>query len=219
MRRNIRRQTDRNTGCAVDQQVRIARRQHIRLLQRIIEVKTERNGILVNIPKHFQRKRRHSRFRITHRRRAVSVNRAEVAMAIDQQRTHAVRLCHTNHGVVDRAVAMRMIFTETIADDTRTLFMRLIGRHAQLAERKQNPALNGLESILHTRERTFQNDMLRIGNHGNVHNLVHGLLNNLMTRCCFLGRLSAVFPACHYFAFPSRARNVSTLLKSAYVVI
>lgn len=48
-------------------------------------------------------------------------------MAIDQQCTHAVRLRHTHHGVVDRAVAMRMIFTETIADDTRTLFVRLIG--------------------------------------------------------------------------------------------
>ena len=110
---------------------------------------------------------------------------------------------------------MRMIFTQTVTDDARAFLMRLIGCHAQFVQREQDAALNGLESILHTRKRAFQNDMLRIGNHGNMHDLVHGLLDNLMTRCCFLGRLSAVFPACHYFAFPSRARNVSTLLKSA----
>ena len=114
---------------------------------------------------------------------------------------------------------MRMIFAQTIADNARALFMRLIRRNAQLVERKQNAPLNRLEAILHTRERTFQNDVLRIRNHRDVHHLVHRTLNDLVTRRILLRRLPTFLFACHYFAFPSRARNVSTLLKSAYVVI
>ena len=43
---------------------------------------------------------------------------------------------------------MRMIFAQTIADNARALFMRLIRRNAQLVERKQNAPLNRLEAIL-----------------------------------------------------------------------
>ena len=110
---------------------------------------------------------------------------------------------------------MRMVFAQTIADNARAFFVRLIRRNAQLVEREENTPLNRLEAVLHARERTFQNDVLRIRNHRDVHHLVHRALDDLVMRRSPLRRLTAFLFACHYFAFPSRARNVSTLLKSA----
>ena len=215
VRRNIRRQTDRNAGCAVHQQVRISRGQHIRLLERIVKVEAERHGVLVDIPQHFQRERRHARFGVTHRGRAVAVNRAEISMAVNQQGAHAVWLRHAHQRVVNRAVAMRMVFAQTIADNARAFFVRLIRRNAQLAEREENTPLNRLEAVLHARERAFQNDVLRIWDHRDMHDLFHRTLDDLVMRRSPLRRLTAFLFACHYFAFPSRVRNVSTLLKSA----
>ena len=215
VRRNIRRQTDRDAGCAVHQQIRISRRQHIRLLERIVKVEAERHRVLVDIPQHFQRKRRHACFGVTHGGRAVAVDRSEVAMTVNQHGAHAIRLRHAHHRVVNRAVAMRVVFAQTVADNARTFFVRLIRCNAQLVEREENTPLNRLKAVLHTRERAFQNDMLRIRDHRDMHDLFHRALNDLVMRRSPLRRLTAFLFACHYFAFPSRARNVSTLLKSA----
>jgi len=139
-------------------------------------------------------------------------------MSIDENAAQAVRLRHTNHRIIDRAVAVRMVFTQTIANNTRALLVRLIRRDAQFVKREENASLDGLETIFHARQRPFENDVLCIRDHGNVHDLFHGPLNDLMLRLILhrFGGLSA----CHYLLpFPSCARNVSTLLKSAYVVI
>ena len=110
---------------------------------------------------------------------------------------------------------MGMIFAQTVADNARAFLMRLVRRDAQLVEREENTALDGFKAVLHARKRTLENDMLGVRNHGDVHDLFHGALNNLVLRLAFPGRLSALSPACHYFTFPSLTRNVSTLLKSA----
>ena len=144
---------------------------------------------------------------------ALSVDGAEVAVPIHQHRAHAVRLCHAHHGIVDGEISVRVILAQAVAHDARALLVRLIRRDAQLVERKENAALHGLEAILHARQRALQDDVLRVGNHRDVHDLFHGPLDDLMLRLVF-GRLFVLF-ACHYCAFPSRARNVSTLLKSA----
>jgi hypothetical protein len=60
-----------------------------------------------------------------------------------------------------------------VADDARALLVRLVGRDAQLVQGEENAALNGLEAVLHARQRTLQDDMLRVGNHGDVHDLFH----------------------------------------------
>ena len=144
VRRNVGRKADRNAGGAVDQQVGIARWQHVRLLEGVVKVEAERHGILVDVAQHLQRQRRHACFGITHRSGAVAVDGTEVAVTVDQKAAQAVRLSHTHHRVIDRAVAMRMIFAEAITDNTRALLMRFIRRHAQLVERKENAALDGL---------------------------------------------------------------------------
>ena len=162
MRRNIRRQTDRNAGCAVHQQIRISRRQHIRLLERIVKVEAERHGVLVDIPQHFQRERRHARFGVTHRGRAVAVNRAEIAMAVNQQGAHAVWLRHAHHRVVNRAVTMRMVFAQTIADNARAFFVRLIRRNAQLHHIVEYSSVYGLQSVSDIRKGSSYDNAHRI---------------------------------------------------------
>ena len=60
-----------------------------------------------------------ARFGVAHRRRRIAVDRAEIALAVDQRQAHREILRHPHHRVVDRLVAMRMVFTHHVADDAR----------------------------------------------------------------------------------------------------
>ena len=66
VRRHIRRHTYRYTGRSVDQQVRDPGRKDRRLLLRLVKVRNEINGILVDIREHLHGDFRESRLRITH---------------------------------------------------------------------------------------------------------------------------------------------------------
>ena len=67
---------------------------------------------------------------VAHRRRVVAVDRAEIALAVDQRQAHGEVLRHADHGVVDRGVAVRVVFTHDVADDAGRLAVRLVRRVA-----------------------------------------------------------------------------------------
>ena len=96
MRRHVRRHSDSNTACAVDQQVREAARQHNRLFQAVVEVILHIDGILVDIAKHLFCEFTQTRLRITHGSCSIAIDRTEVTLTIHQAITHCPRLRHTN---------------------------------------------------------------------------------------------------------------------------
>ena len=65
----------------------------------------------------------------------------EVSMAVHHRITGCPVLCHVDECSVDRAVAVRVIFTHRITDDTRALTVRLIRRIVQFTHGVQNTSL------------------------------------------------------------------------------
>ena len=126
MRRNVRRHADGDTAGAVHQQMRETCRKHGRLLLRLIKVGNKVHGIFTDIRGHFHGNFTQSRLGITHGRCAIAVHGTEVAVSIHQRVTGVEILCQLYQSVIDGTVAMRVIFTHGIADDTRALSVRLV---------------------------------------------------------------------------------------------
>ena len=117
VRRDIRRHPNRDSVRAIDQQIRNLRRQNFRLLLRAVEVIDEIDGILVDIGQHPLGQSRQAAFGVAIGGGRVAVDRAEIALAVDQRVTHAEGLRHAHQRIVHRAVAVRMVPLEHFADD------------------------------------------------------------------------------------------------------
>ena len=61
----------------------------------------------------------HADFGVTHGSRGVTVDRPEVSLTIHQWVAQGKILCHSNDGVVDRRVAVGVVFTNDITHDPR----------------------------------------------------------------------------------------------------
>ena len=78
-------QADRDAAGAVEQHERQARRQQLRLLGRAVVVGHEVDRAFVDLVEQQPRDRRQARLGVAHRRGAVAVALAEVALAVDQR--------------------------------------------------------------------------------------------------------------------------------------
>lgn len=61
---------------------------------------------------------RQTNFGITHRRGGVAVDGTKVTTAVHQHVTQRERLRHTHDGAVYRDVAVRVVFTDYVTNDT-----------------------------------------------------------------------------------------------------
>ena len=84
----------------------------------VIVVCSEIYGISIDISKHFPSDTGHANFGVTHGCRRVAVDRAKIPLSIDEGITQGKLLRHTDDGVVDGDIAMGMIFTDYITNDT-----------------------------------------------------------------------------------------------------
>ena len=151
---------------AVHQQVREAAGHHGGLHQRLVEVRVEVHGLLVDVPHQLQRQLGKPRLGVSHGRRAVAVHGAEVALALHQQRAGGEVLRQAHHGVVDRAVAVGMVFTQHVAHDARGLPERLVRRDAHLVHRIQDAPVHGLQAVAHVGQRPRHDDRHGVGDEG-----------------------------------------------------
>ena len=126
VRGNVSRHTDRDTVRPVDEHVREARRQNSGLHARIVERRIEVDGFLVEVAKHFRGKFGKPRFGVSHCRRGVAVDRTEVTVSFNEREIDCKVLRKSDERVVDRAVAVGVVFTETVTDDTRAFSERLV---------------------------------------------------------------------------------------------
>ena len=163
MRRDIGRHADGDAAGAVDQQVRITRRQDNRFLARLVIVFLEVDGFLVDVLQQCLGRFRQARLGIPHGSRRIAIHRAEVALTVDQRQTHGEGLRHTHQRVVDRLIAMRVILAHHIADDQRRFPVGPVTGIAAFAHRIENPAVNRLQPVAH------------IGN-GARHDYAHGVV-------------------------------------------
>ena len=153
VRRYVRRHAHGDAGRAVDEQIRQARGQDGRLLERAVEVFGEVDRLLVDVGEHLVRDGREPRFGVAHRGGRVVVDRAEVALPVDQRRAQRERLRHANQRVVNRPLAVRVPLAQDLAHEPRALLVRGIRAHAQVVHRVEYAPLNGLQPVPNVRQR------------------------------------------------------------------
>ena len=138
-------------GAAVDEQVGQLRRQHRRLLLRAVVVVDEVDGVLVDVGEQLAGDRREARLGVAHRRRGVAVDRAEVALPVDQRVAHREVLGQPDQRVVQRDVAVRVVLAHHLADDRGALAVGARRAEPHLVHRVQDPAMDRLEAVAHVR--------------------------------------------------------------------
>ncbi len=162
VRRDIGRHTDRDAGRTIDQQVRDTGRQYRRLSFLAIVVRYKIDRIFFDIGQNFARDLVQAALGVTHRRSVVAVDRTKVTLSIHQRITHRKVLRHANQGVVNRLVAVRVVFTHDFTDYARALHVGAIPYIISLMHRVQNPAMHRLQAIAHIRQRAPHNHTHRV---------------------------------------------------------
>ena len=162
VRRDVGRHADGDAGGAVDQQVRQPRRQDDRLGLGPVVVRPERNRRLLDFREHLVADSRQPALRVAHRRRAVAVERAEVARAVDERIAQREGLRHAHERLVERRVAVRVVAAHHVADDLRALAMLDVGGQILLPHRVEDAALHRLEAVADVGQRARGDDRQRV---------------------------------------------------------
>ena len=166
------RHADRDSLRSVDQEIRNADRQDQGLLLGLIKVGAEIRHVLVQIrQKGLFRDLLQARFRVAHGRRPVSLDIAEVSVAVDQGKSLFELLGHDDQGIVDRAVAVGMVFTHGIAYDTGALSIGPVRADPQLIHIVEGAPLYRLEAVAHVGQGTGNDDTHRVVDIGLLHEL------------------------------------------------
>ena len=142
----------------MNQHVGQQRRQDQRLVRRVVEVRLEIDRIAVDVAEELRRDLRQSRLGVAHLRRRVAIDRAEVALPVDQRVAHGEVLGHAHQGVVDGAVAVRVELAHHVADRAGGLAIARGRADAELLHPVEDAALDGLEAVPHVRQGARDDD-------------------------------------------------------------
>ena len=102
VRRDVGRHADGDAGRAVDQEVGHAAGQHLGLAPRLVVVGHPVDGVGVDVAQHLHGDLAEARLGVTHGRRRVALDGAEVALAVDERVAHVEVLGHAHERRVDR---------------------------------------------------------------------------------------------------------------------
>jgi len=172
----------RDARAAVGEEVRDAAGQDDGLLARAVVVGDEIHRLHVDVGHHLGGHLRHARLGVTHRRRGVAVDGAEVALPVHEGVAQAEILRHAHQGVVDRRVAVGMVFAHDFADDARRLLVGLVGAVAQVVHGVEDATMDGLQAVSYVGKRSTDDDAHRIVEIGALHLLFDGD-RNLVLGC------------------------------------
>ena len=138
--------------------------QHQRLLQGVVVVRPHVHGFLVEVGQQLVGQLRHADLGVTHGRRRVAVDRAEVPLAVDQRVAQGEVLGHADDGVVGRRVAVGVVLTDHVADDAGRFLVRLVPVVAHVVHGEEAAPVHRLQPVAHVGERPADDDA-----HGVVH--------------------------------------------------
>ena len=97
--------------------------QHQRFAFAAVVVVAEIDGFFFNVGQHFVGDFRHADFGVTHGCGGIAVHRAEVALPVHQHIAHGKRLRHADDGLIYRGIAVRVVFTDNVADHAGGFFV------------------------------------------------------------------------------------------------
>ena len=90
-------------------------------------------------------------------------------MPVDERQPHGEGLGHPHQGVIDRLVAVRVVFAHDVADDPRGFDVAAIGPQAQLVHAVENSALHRLEPVAGIGQRAGVDDRHGVFEEGIAH--------------------------------------------------
>ena len=126
------------------------------------------NGFFLKIGQQRVRQLGHPDLGVSHRCSRVAIDGAEITLAVDERITKRECLRHTNDGVVNRRITVRVVLTNHVTNDASGLFIRLVPVVVQLVHCKQDTAVNGFQTI---------SDIGQCAPDNNAHRIIHvGLL-------------------------------------------
>ena len=123
MRRNACRHADGDAACTICQQIGEQTGHNLGLFVFPIVGRAKICRILIQPVHELNRGARQTRFGISIRSRIIAVDVAKVALPVHQRIPQRKSLREPDHCVINRLVAMRVIFTDNIADDTGTFLI------------------------------------------------------------------------------------------------
>src|SRR5690554_1181878 len=94
----------------------------------------------------------HAHFGVTHCRGAIAIYGTEVTLAINQHVPQRKWLGHTHDGVINSRVAVRVIFTDHVTNNTGGLLVGLIPVVVEHVHGKEHTAMHRLQAIAHVRQ-------------------------------------------------------------------
>ena len=154
MRRDVGRHADGDAAGAVDQQVRELGRQDHRLLLAPVIVRLKIDGLVLEIVEKSHGGAREPNLGVALGRGRIAVDRAEIALPVDQRHAHGELLRHAHQRVVDRLVAVRVILTHGVAGHARRFVVGAIRRVVVLVHRIEDAAMHWLQPVAHIGQRT-----------------------------------------------------------------
>ena len=174
MRRDVGCHADRDAAGAIDEDVGKARREHLGLTLGRVVIGLEVDGVLVEVAEQEVGDLGKSRLGVAHRCRRIGVDRAEIALAVDQRHPHRPILGHACQGVVDRLVAVRVILTHHLTDQAGRFAIGAPGDESGFLRRVEDPAVDGLQAVANIGQRAADDDAHRIVEVAGLHLLDDG---------------------------------------------
>ena len=158
VRRDVRGHAHGDALRAVHQQVGEARGKNRGLFEALVVVGLEVDRFLVQVAQQLHGHLVQTGLGVTHGRRAVAVDGAEVAVAVHQRHAHRERLGQAHHRVVHGGVAVRVVLADDVADRTGRFHVRAVRRVAGLVHGVQDAAVNRLQAVAHVRQGARDDD-------------------------------------------------------------
>jgi hypothetical protein len=147
VRRNVRGHPDSDAARTVDQHVRKPRGQDGRLAVLAVIVVLKIDRVLFDVREQRRGGLVHPHFRVAHRRRVIAVHRPEVALTVQKRQRHREILRHPHQRVIDRAIAMRVVFAHHVADRARRFPVGLVMRIPGLVHRIQDAPVHRFQPV------------------------------------------------------------------------
>ncbi len=220
VRRDVGRHADRDAAGAVDEQIGVAGREDGGFGFRPVIVRLKIDGVLVEIAEQHVRDLGEARFGVTHRRRRIGIHRPKIALTVDERDAHRPVLRHARERVVDRAVAVRVIFTHHVADDTRRFAVGAARDIAAFKRRIEDAAVDRFQAVAHVGQRAADDDAHRIIEVGRLHFVDDVDRRNAVfrrrRRRIFFGQDPAFFLLFGRWVLPSRWSGERPAIRSVF---
>src|SRR5215212_566717 len=173
--RDLGRHPDRDAVGAIYEQVGESGRQDLGLALTLVEVRDEVDRVGAYVPEHLGRHPHQARLGVAHSGRRIAVHAPEVPLAVHQRVAHREVLRQPGERVVDRRVAVRVVFTDDLADDCCALAVRPVRLKAEVVHSVEHASGDRLEAVPDVRQGARDDNAHRVGEERDLYLVFYGV--------------------------------------------